>query len=260
MADAVAQFYDDLSSHYHLLLKDWDSNLVWQSEVLERLMADRLGPGPKRILDAACGIGTQALGLAARGHAVTGSDLSPAAVARARREAAERDLKISFTVADMRVLSGYHAGPFDVVCVMDNALPHLRSDEDLAASLGEAASLLKPGGLFLASIRDYDALMERRPNATEPRVFDDKDGRRVVFQVWDWRSDGAGYRVHQYILRQKSKRGPVDPLLYATDYWCLTRDRLDGLLTSAGLQQVEWLGPEESGYYQPVVLGQTAEA
>ena len=35
-----------------------------------------LGPGPKVVLDCACGIGTQAIGLAACGHRVVATDLS----------------------------------------------------------------------------------------------------------------------------------------------------------------------------------------
>lgn len=253
MADDVARFYDDLSNHYHLLLEDWERSLDWQAELLDGLITDRLGPGAKRILDPACGIGTQALGLARRGHDIAGSDLSAAAVARAKREAKARELGLSLTVADMRSLSGYHAGLFDAVCIMDNSLTHLRNDADLILTLQECAALLRPEGLFLASLRDYDALLESRPKVTEPKVFDDKDGRRVVFQVWDWRGDGAGYRVHQYILRQRSKSGPVEPLLFTTDYWCLTRKRLSDLLAAAGLTQVEWLDPEATGFYQPMV-------
>ena len=260
MADDVARFYDDLSNHYHLLLEDWERSLSWQAELLEGLIGERLGPGVKRILDPACGIGTQALGLARRGHSIAGSDLSAAAVARAKREAKQRDLELSLTVADMRSLSGYHAGPFDAVCIMDNSLTHLREDKDLLTTLQECAALLRPEGVLLASIRDYDALQESRPKVTKPRVFDDKSGRRVVFQVWDWRSDGAGYRVHQYILRQKSKSGPVDPLVFTTDYWCLTRARLFDLLTQAGFAGVEWLEAQDTGFYQPIVAARTAKA
>jgi len=71
---------------------------------------ERWGEGRLSILDAACGIGTQALGLAAMGHRVTGSDLSVAAVERARRQARDRGLSIPFSVADMRHLRNHHRG------------------------------------------------------------------------------------------------------------------------------------------------------
>jgi len=253
----VARFYDDLSENYHLLFEDWDRSIAWQADVLDGLLSKLCGAGPKRILDAACGIGTQALGFAAKGHRVDGSDLSPAAIARAKREAERKGLALRLTVADLRMLSGYHAGPYDVVYALDNVLPHLEHDEDLEAAVREMASLLAPGGLFLASLRDYDVLREERPRATTPKVFGGGDSRRVVFQVWDWRRDRRGYRINQYIVQHRPDSRP-ETKVFSTTYWTLTRDRLTALLQRYGLEDVRWLAPEDSGYYQPIVAARTA--
>lgn len=254
----VASFYDDLSASYHLLFEDWDRSIAWQADILDDLLTQMCGAGSKRILDAACGIGTQALGFAAKGHRVDGSDLSPAAIARAKREAARRALSLRLTVADLRMLSGYRAGPYDVVCALDNALPHLESDADLEAALREMVSLLKPGGLFLASLRDHETLRAEKPRSTPPKVFGGGDSRRVVFQVWDWRRDERGYRINQYIVQHRPG-GLADVKVFTTIYWTLTRDRLVGLLQQLGLEDVRWLEPEESGYYQPIVAARTAD-
>ena len=256
MSDVV-RFYDDLSASYHLLFEDWDRSIAWQAEVLDGLLGRLCGPDPKRILDAACGIGTQALGFAAKGHQVDGSDLSPAAIARAKREAERKGLSLRLTVADLRMLSGYHAGPYDVVCALDNALPHLESDADLEAALREMVSLLAPGGLFLASLRDYESLRQEKPRATAPKVFGGGDGRRVVFQVWDWRRDERGYRINQYIVQHRPD-GLADTKVFTTTYWTLTRTRLTALLQRLGLTEVRWLEPDDSGYYQPIVAARTA--
>lgn len=246
-------FYDDLANHYHLLMADWDRSISWQADILNTLIVDSIGGGPKRILDASCGIGTQSLGLAAKGHTIEGSDLSPGAIERAKREAEQRSLSIALKVADLRTLTDSHTGPFDVICVMDNALPHLREDADLRLVLTNVFQLLAPGGILLASIRDYDRLLEAKPQKTETRVFDDPDGRRIVFQLWDWRDDGTGYRVSQYILQEQSKTRTVDAKVFQTDYWCLTRDRFNRLSAEAGFQKTEWLECTVTGFYQPVV-------
>lgn len=252
----VARFYDDLSASYHLLFEDWDRSIAWQADTLQALLTRFCGAGEKRILDAACGIGTQALGFAAKGHQVDGSDLSPAAIARAKREADRKGLSLRLTVGDLRMLSGYHAGPYDVVCALDNALPHLESDADLEAALQEMISLLAPGGLFLASLRDYDSLSTEKPRSTAPKVFGGGENRRVVFQVWDWRRDNRGYRINQYIVQHRPD-GLADVKVFTTTYWTLTRDRLTELLRQLGLRDVCWLEPEESGYYQPIVAART---
>jgi methylase of polypeptide subunit release factors len=82
----VSRFYDELAADYHLVYADWDASIVRQGESLDRLIYARRAS----VLDCACGIGTQAIGLALRGHRVTGSDISPAAVGRVTREAERR--------------------------------------------------------------------------------------------------------------------------------------------------------------------------
>ena len=79
----ISEFYDELSTHYHLLYADWDEAVARHGRVVGGLISEVLGPGSRQVLDATCGIGTQAIGIAQHGHRVTGTDLSPAAVARA---------------------------------------------------------------------------------------------------------------------------------------------------------------------------------
>lgn len=76
-----------------------------QGDALVGLIEAELAQSPPldaRILDAACGIGTQTLALAARGFRLVARDLSPAAVARLQREANARRLLVEAAVADMR--------------------------------------------------------------------------------------------------------------------------------------------------------------
>ena len=249
--ESTDRFYEDLSAHYHLLFDDWDQAVTRQGRDLDGLIARILGPGPRSILDAACGIGTQAIGLALRGHRVGGCDLSAAALARAEREAGRFGVNLDLREADLRRLSAAVEGPFDVAVVLDNALAHLFGPEDLAAAVGELAASLAPGGLLLASIRDYDRVIEERPAATPLRVLEGGEGRRILFQTWDWEPDSGAYEVTQYILRHRA--GGVDTLAFTTRMRALTRAALDRALGHAKLQDLRWLTPEESGFYQPIV-------
>jgi SAM-dependent methyltransferase len=94
----VTDFYDQLAEGYHLIFTDWETAIARQAEVIERLLA-----GHERqvrwVLDAACGVGTQALGLAAAGYDVTATDVSERSVERCAREAAARGLPIKTQVA-----------------------------------------------------------------------------------------------------------------------------------------------------------------
>ncbi len=82
-------FYDELAPLYHLIYPDWNESIRLQGDKLSQLIeAEWPGGGAHRkVLDVSCGIGTQALGLAALGHVVTASDLSANEIERARHEA-----------------------------------------------------------------------------------------------------------------------------------------------------------------------------
>ncbi len=250
MRNAATDLYDPLAPYYHLLFEDWDASIARQGAMLHSLLTPWLGAAPVRILDCACGIGTQAIGLARHGHRVVGSDLSAPAVKRAAREAKSRGLDVSFYVSDMTSLQEIIDTDFDVVAALDNALPHLTAAQ-LQAAAGAMHSKLRPGGLFLASIRDYDALIRDRPTFQGPAFYGEEGQRRIVHQVWEW-TGAARYRFHVYITLQQGKTW--DAHHFVSEYRCLLREELSATLASAGFEGIRWLMPAESGYYQPIVV------
>jgi glycine/sarcosine N-methyltransferase len=250
MADSVAGFYDGLAAEYHLLFADWDASVGRQGEILDRLIVGELGQGPHRVLDCSCGIGTQAIGLALRGHGVHGTDISPAAVERAQREATRLGVTLATGVADLRALDAVD-GTFDVVLSCDNAVPHLLTDEDLARAARGMYAKLRPGGLLVVSMRDYDRIIAERPRAELPRVFDRPGGRQIVFQVWDWDAAAPTYTLHLYVVREQS--GGWTTHHEATVYRALQRDEWAEMVRAAGFREVAWHQPKESGYYQPIL-------
>ena len=256
MSDATRAFYDDLADYQHLVFQDWNRSIAWQAGLFGPLLERDLAPRPLHILDCACGIGTQALGLAARGHIVTGLDLSPAAIARAHREALARGLAIQFETADMRDLSTLPAAGFDAALAADNALPHLLDAHDLSLALAQIAARLRPGGLFLATIRDYDAVLAARPPAPPPSFFQDGPYRRIHHQVWDWTSDRQ-YTVHLYLTRETAAGWESRHFMGVYRAWL--RDELAALARQAGFAEAVWRMPVESGFYQPMLLARTAE-
>ncbi len=141
----VQAFYDRLAPLYHLVYEDWEASVGRQGEMLASLIAEHWGPGAHTVLDAALGIGTQALGLLANGFGVTGSDISVGAVARARREAAVRRFPLVSLIADFRTLP-VRSSSFDVVLVCDNSPPHLDTVEDIRTALAECFRCVRPGG------------------------------------------------------------------------------------------------------------------
>jgi glycine/sarcosine N-methyltransferase len=143
------KFYEELAPDYHLLFDDWWSSAKYQAGVISKL----LGPPPRRVLDVASRMGTQALGLADLGYEVEGRDLSPALVERAAKEAEARGLPVRFSTSDMRERREEDLGRFGAVIAFDNALPHLLHDEELLAALSACHHALEPGGPTRMSTR-----------------------------------------------------------------------------------------------------------
>jgi SAM-dependent methyltransferase len=250
MADQIRGFYDELAEYYHLIFENWDASIERQAKVLGPLLASQGCETPSKILDCSCGIGTQTIGLAALGHQVVASDISSRAVARARREAQRRSLDITFHVSDMTSPEEIAENNFDAVVSMDNALPHL-SPAQLGQASRAIASKLKPNGLFMASIRDYDALILSRPAIQQPAFYGAPGNRRIAHQVWDW-IDDRRYIVHLYITIESGRGWQAHH--FVSEYRSLLREELSNLLREAGFTDIRWFMPAESGYYIPLVL------
>ena len=248
------QAYDELAAHYDQLFEDWEASIARQSTVLAGILESACGNArPIRVLDCACGIGTQSLGLAMKGFAVTGCDISTGAVQRARAEASKRGLSIPFSVANMVQLDAFPKSSFDAVICIDNSLPHLQTDEDLLRAAQQAYGKLRPGGAFVGSIRDYDRLVVERPTTQGPRFYSDHDGRRIVFQIWDW-LDERRYRFHLYITRNRESAWQT--LHFTSTYRAVLRSELQRILEEAGFPNVRWLSPSDCGFYQPIFVAQ----
>ncbi|MCX5196622.1 class I SAM-dependent methyltransferase [Streptomyces sp. NBC_00249] len=243
-------FYDELAARYDLMYADWDASIDKQGRALDTLLTKSLGPGPHKVLDNACGIGTQALGLARLGHRVTGTDLSPVATARAAREAAARGLSLSVAAADMRALP-FPAASFDAVVCADNALPHLLRAEDVRAALAETRRVLRPGGLLLLSTRPYGALRRTRPASEAPRVRTGPDGRTVTFQLWHWHEDGERYDVELFQLLPSG--GTWAASASTTTYWALAEEETAQYVRQSGFGEPVWHSAEDTGFHQPVL-------
>ncbi|MFE5893897.1 class I SAM-dependent methyltransferase [Streptomyces sp. NPDC056462] len=247
---SVAHFYDELADDYHLIYADWDASIRRQGDALDAL----IGQERAAVLDCSCGIGTQAIGLALRGHRVTGSDLSPRAAARAALEAARRGLHLRTAVADMRRLP-FSDGQFDTVVCADNSLPHLLTERDVHAALAEMRRVLRPAGLLLVSTRPYDDLVRDRPASTPPQVHQvaDAEGgeRTVTFQLWHWH-DGEHYDLEHFQLLPANGHWRVR--VRRTTYWALGRDRLTSLAAGADFVDLGWRMPQETGFFQPLLV------
>jgi SAM-dependent methyltransferase len=137
-----------------------------------------------QLLDAGCGTGENALLAAGRGAGVTGVDIAPTAIARARAKASERGLTARFEVADALDL-----GPLGLTAdtVIDSGVFHVFGDADRARYVASLAAVLRPGGVcYLMCFSD------RQPGDWGPRRVSADELRAAFSDGWAVESVTAG--------------------------------------------------------------------
>jgi SAM-dependent methyltransferase len=251
MDDEVRGFYNGFAAEYELAYDgDWEEAVERQSAALDRVIRARV-PEAHDVLDCACGIGTQAIGLALRGYRVHGTDLSPEPVERARREATRLGAEVTFGLADFRDLSGV-PGTYDAVVCCDNALPHMLETEEMVRALGEMHAKLRPCGVLVVTLRDFDEALQSRPQL-RPTVLVPGPPRRVLVRMHDWDDERPEYVVRYVIVTETSDGWTAREL--SMRYRAYTTAETEAAAREAGFE-VEWLSDEDrAGLGQRVLVG-----
>jgi len=103
---------------------------------------------PCRTVDFGCGAGNYAIWLATQNFEVVGIDISPSAIAIARKTAEQKGVSCTFIVADMLGDLREVRGPFEFA--FDWELLHHIFPEDRSCYIANVARLLTPGAKYLS--------------------------------------------------------------------------------------------------------------
>jgi len=247
-------FYDDLAPYYHLLYGDWERSVQHQGDALACLLNKHgIGIG-EPVLDAACGIGTQTIGLIQRGYFVTASDISAGAVDRLKKELASRSMQANVHVDDLRDLSHTPPESMSAVLACDNSIPHLLSDQELLQSFTSCFRCLRPGGLAVFSVRDYATTPRVNPDIRPYGIHRQGATRFLAVQVWEWEGDQYDLRIY---LTSESENGICSTRVLQSRYYAVSIDKLITLLSGAGFVDVQRL---DDVLFQPVIIARRPNA
>jgi SAM-dependent methyltransferase len=131
-----------------------------------------------RVLDVACGTGRAFPPLLRRGWQITGCDLSPAMLERARQDAADQ---VELSVADMRELPVF--GEFELIISLNDPVNYMFERDDLERCFAGMRANLADGGLLLFDCNTISTYMS--VFSTEVRDVE-YEGRH-----WVWRAVGS---------------------------------------------------------------------
>jgi SAM-dependent methyltransferase len=197
--DAFASSYDDFNHRY--MYERWTGKLLG--------VAEAAGLQGNRLLDVGCGTGLSFVSMLDRGFEVTGCDISPEMLARARERAGDRAILVEADARDLPEL-----GSFDLVWAVNDAMNYLLTEDDLAAALTGMRRNLAPDGLVVFDVNTLEAYR----TFFGGRTVVERGGRRFVwegtgdaraepggtFQA-DFGGDGEGVVGHSHLQRHFDK-------------------------------------------------------
>ena len=197
-APPVIDYYAEgaLSTVFYDLLSAFDPSVQGDLD----LYAD-LAQGRRSVLELGCGSGRIAQALAERGLAVTGVDLAPAMLDKAkqrRRQAAEAVARrLRYRRGDMGALA--LGERFDLVIAPYFGLAHL-PQEAQARAYGVIAGHLAPGGLAALHLPVAARMAEPPllpPDQPVVSITFDAEGRQLRLYIHERQFDAAGGRLDQ---------------------------------------------------------------
>ena len=184
------------------------SSRPFLEKALPRLVFD--SPRPLA-LEYGCGTGPGACFLAARGFAVDGIDLIPAAIDIARKQAAQRNLDIRFEVMDVCSLP-VDGGPYDLI-VDSYCLQGIVLDAERQRLFAAVHARLAPAGYYLVSSAIFNG-QNYRPDEV---IRDERTG--VVYHRYgdDAMIDPDGLVYDTFAEKPEG----LEPIVQIAGLWCL---------------------------------------
>ncbi len=123
-----------------------------------------------KVLDIGCGQGAVSWFLAREGFSVTGVDVSPSAIEKARQYLEQDGLKAELQVADMKALTLPKEG-FD--CILDIESVYTHTIADIKNIYGDLFTLLKSGGSLFTMAFSTDCSNFGTGTKIEERTYTD---------------------------------------------------------------------------------------
>ena len=215
--------------------------------IADWLVARGVLPGAD-LLDAGCGTGRYAAELARRGYVVQGIDLSAELIEVARRSSKDGRTSVSFAVGDIQRLP---SGRYDAI-LCRGVLNDLLDDEGREAVLATFARALRPAGVLILDVREWETSAARKAREPVFKKSVDTDRGKLTFTSVTERD-----RENRQLVLSESHTLVGDGHQQASDYQfvmrCWTPGELESGLRKSGFSPVDYFG----AYDHTVDIGAT---
>ncbi|HIE94822.1 MAG TPA: class I SAM-dependent methyltransferase [Acidobacteria bacterium] len=149
--------------------------IAWEQRIAREgpFLLSLLDRAPERsVVDIGCGTGEHVAFFAAAGARAVGLD----------RSAGQTWLPVRIVLRrfDARAVLGDEP-PFGLAICLGNMLPHMGKDADLSRFFEAVRDILRPGGLLLIQLLNYEGFLTTGQRALPVNVRPGDDGREIVF-------------------------------------------------------------------------------
>ena len=139
------------------------------------------------MLDAACGVGLDAIALRRRGFRVTAVDASPAMLDEARRRLRAAACDVHPAACTWDELPTRFAGDaFDAVLCTGNSIAHLRSEEEMVSVFRSFAGVLAPDGVVIVDTHHWEEMERIGDHVLVDPVVVERNGATCL-RTYTWR-------------------------------------------------------------------------
>jgi len=240
MSYNTENFYDKIADKYRWFFSSRDRAMAYTNDIKPILEKFNV----KTILDCSCGDGLQAIPLAKAGYSVDAGDISANMLKRAVELAEKENVRINFRQADFRELENSFTCTYDCVLSLGNSIPHLMTDEDIKKAVSSIYNRIKPGGLVLIGMRDYDKMLAEKNRFHPMRINDIQDGFRYsILYVFDYLPEIIRFNI--VYLIENIKTGEKFMEQESVDYNPIKKADFIARLKQAGFINIE----ADGGFY-----------
>ena len=149
-----------------------EKNYAAECDMIESLVAEFGANGKPAVLaDFGCGTGNHVIPLARRGYQVSGVDLSPGMLEKARAKAAETGVaeRTRFALGNVQNVD-VPGAPVDAAIMMFAVLGYQRTDAEVIAALSNVRRQIPLGAPFVYDVWYGPAVVADKPGAREREV------------------------------------------------------------------------------------------
>lgn len=152
------EVFQDYALYYNEFYQDKD--YVAETSQID-LLLKQYGKNVKKVINYGCGTGKHDIELSKLGYHCTGIDMSPLMVNIARENCKREDLKINFSVSDIRYY--IPSAKYDAVLSLFHVISYQNRNEDILSAFAAARAALDKGGIFLFDVWYGPGVLSDKP-------------------------------------------------------------------------------------------------